>query len=91
MPGVGHTLQLSVFKAFQLGAVSKMLSRLKSIAGHFHRSTKATAKLREKQQLLGLPIHTLPNDCDTRWGSTYTMLKRFIEQQQAICAAFLED
>ena len=33
----------------------------------------------------------LPNDCETRWGSTYTMLKRFIEQQQAICAVFLED
>ena len=90
MPCVGHTLQLSVLKSFQLGPVSKMLIRLRSIAGHFHRSTKAAAKLRE-QQLLGLPVHELINDCNTRWGSTYSMLKRFIEQQQPICAVFLED
>ena len=41
--------------------------------------------------MLGLPEHQLINDCITRWGSTYEMLKRFIEQQQAICAMLLED
>ena len=49
------------------------------------------SKLREKQKLLGLPEHQLINDCITRWGSTYEMLKRFLEQQQAICAMLLED
>ena len=44
-----------------------------------------------KQKFLGLPEHQLINDCITRWGSTYEMLKRFIEQQQAICAMLLED
>ena len=91
MPCVGHTLQLSVLKSFELNAVSKMLSRLRKIAGHFHRSSKASSKLRDKQQLLGLPTHKLLGDCVTRWGSTYAMLNRFIEQQQAICAVFLED
>ena len=49
------------------------------------------SKLREKQKLLGLPKHQLINNCITRWGSTYEMLKRFLEQQQAICAMLLED
>ena len=49
------------------------------------------SKLKEKQKLLGLPKHQLINDCITRWDSTYEMLKRFLEQQQAICAMLLED
>ena len=88
MPCIGHTLQLSVLKSFKLDLVSKMLGRLRMMAGQFHRSPKVLAKLREKQQLLGLPIHKLLNDCITRWGSTYAMLNRFIEQQQAICAVY---
>ena len=78
MPCVGHTLQLSVLKSF---------GRLRKIAGHFYRSPKASAKLREKQLLLGAPTHKLLNDCVKRWGSMYAMLNRFIEQQQAICTA----
>ena len=64
---------------------------MQMIAGHFHRSPKASAKLREKQQLLGLPVHKVLNDCITRWESTLAMLKRFIEQHQAICLVFLEN
>ena len=48
------------------------------------------SKLCEKQTLLGIKSHHLINDCVTRWGSTYSMLTRFIEQQQAICAVLLE-
>ena len=91
MPCIGHTLQLSVLKSFDVDQVSRALARLRMIAGHFHRSPKASAKLREKQQQLGLPTHKILNDCVTRWGSTFAMLKRFIEQQQAICAVFLEN
>jgi len=49
------------------------------------------SKLRAKQKLLGLPEHQLVNVCITRWGSTHEMLKRFLEQQQAICTMLLED
>ena len=90
IPCVGHTLQLSVLKSFELKEVSKMLGRLRKIAGHFYRSPKASAKLREKHQLPGAPTHKLLNDCVKRWGSMYAMLNRFIEQQQAICAASLD-
>ena len=40
---------------------------------------------------MGLPKHQLMNDCITKWGSTYKMLKRFLEQLQTICAMLLED
>ena len=36
-------------------------------------------------------MHKLIDDCVTRWGSAYSMLSRFIEQQQSICAVFLEN
>ena len=90
MPCIGHTLQLSVLKSFKLDLVTRALPMLRMIAGHFHMSPKASAKLCEKQQLLGLPVHKVLNDCIARWGRTFVILNRFIEQQQAICAVFLE-
>ena len=87
IPCVGHTLQVSVLKSFELHIVTKMLARVRKIASHFHRSEKATHK---KQ--LGVPAHKLFKNCMTRWGSTYSMLKRFIKQHQPIiCAVFLEN
>ena len=63
IPCVGHTLQLSDLKSLELKEVSKTLGRLRKITGHFYRSPKASAKLHEKQLLLGAPIHKLLNDC----------------------------
>ena len=65
MPCVGHTLNLAVKKCFELSQVSKALARIRKLVGHFHRSTKATSKLCEKQQLLGIKSHHLINDCAT--------------------------
>ena len=90
-PCIGHTLQLGVKKSFDVPKVHTTLARVGRLVAHFHRSPKSMSKLREKQKLLGLPEHQLINDCITRWGSTYEMLKRFLEQQQAICAMLLED
>ena len=90
MPCVGHTLNLAIKKSFEINRVARALARIRQLVGHFHRSSKATSKLREKQQLLGVNEHRLINDCVTRWGSTYDMLTRFIEQQQAICAVLLD-
>ena len=90
-PCIGHTLQLGVKRAFDVPKVHTTLARAGKLVAHFHRSPKSMSKLREKQKLLGLPEHQLIIDCITRWGSTYEMLKRSIEQQQAICAMLLED
>ena len=90
-PCMGHTLQLGILKAFEIGPVKAALARVSSIVSHFHRSSKATYLLKEKQNLLGLKPHMLKSSCVTRWGSTYEMLARFTEQQQAVCAVLLED
>ena len=91
MPCVGHTLNLAVKKSFEIDRITRALARIRRLVGYFHRSTKAASKLREKQQLLGVKDHRLINDCVTRWGSTYDMLVRFTEQQQAICAVLLDN
>ena len=54
-PCMGHTLQLAITMSFDLRAVSKMLARVQKLVKHFHKSSKATYKLAEKQQLLDVP------------------------------------
>ncbi|KAI2644214.1 E3 SUMO-protein ligase ZBED1 [Labeo rohita] len=40
-------------------------------------------RMKKKQADLELPEHALIHDVVTRWGSTYEMISRFLEQQQA--------
>jgi len=79
---IGNTLQLGIKKAFDVPKVHTALAQVGRLISHFHRSPKATFKLRERQKFLSLPEHHLINDCITRWGRlTYEMLQRFLEQQ----------
>ena len=87
---IGHTLQLSVNKSFQLSPVARLLGRVKKLVEHFKRSTKETYLLRDKQILLDIPQHELIQQCDTRWNSTLYMLQRVREQQPALCSVLLE-
>ena len=87
---VGHTLQLSIGKAFKVNAVARVLSRVRKLGCHFHKSTKETYTLREKQTLLQIPQHQLVQECETRWNSTFLMLERILEQP-AICAVLTEN
>ena len=57
----------------------------------FSRSWKKNRDLRQKQTELGLKQHKRIADVATRWGSTYKMIARLIEQHQAICAVLVED
>ena len=90
MPCIGHTLQLAVKRALEINKVRRALGRCRKCVEHFHKSTKATYKLREKQELLKIPQHALVQDCITRWGSTLHMLQRLQEQQAAIAATLME-
>ena len=56
-PCMGHTLQLAITKSFDLRAVYKMLAHVRKLVKHFHKSSKATYKLAEKQQLLDVLQH----------------------------------
>uniref|UniRef100_A0AAY4AZD2 HAT C-terminal dimerisation domain-containing protein n=1 Tax=Denticeps clupeoides TaxID=299321 RepID=A0AAY4AZD2_9TELE len=48
-------------------------------------------ELQKKQAQLNIPLHSLIHDVVTRWGSTFEMISRFLEQQQAICGVLAED
>jgi len=45
-------------------------------------------KLEEKQIQLGLKQHKLISDVATRWGSTFQIIDRILEQQNAIIMLF---
>lgn len=84
---LAHTLNLACGKALKIGSVSTLLARMRRVVAYFHRSTVATAILKEKQKLLQLPEHKLVIDVSTRWNSALDMINRYLEQQPAIYAA----
>ena len=59
--------------------------RCKQVA--IFRSVKATEKLREVQEQLGIPNYKLIQHVETRWISTLYMFERITEQHQAITTA----
>ena len=87
----GHNLDLAIKKGLNINQVQCALSRCHSLVETFHRSWKKTHDLRHKQEQLDLSQHKIMGDVATRWGSTYEMVSRINEQQQAISAVLAED
>lgn len=79
-----HTLNLAAQKSLKVKQISHILSRMRKIVLFLHRSSVATAKLREQAYILKLPKHKLLIDVPTRWNSAYDMISRFLEMQCAI-------
>lgn len=80
-----HTLNLIVQDALNLDVVKDVLSKIKTIVSHFKRSTKATTKLISFQTNTGIKTpKKLIQDIVTRWNSTFFMLERFIELEEAV-------
>ena len=52
---------------------------------------KLRSETKQEGELLSLPQHKLVGDVVTRWGSTYVMVSRIIEQQQALSSVLVED
>ncbi|KAJ8358823.1 hypothetical protein SKAU_G00153480 [Synaphobranchus kaupii] len=86
----GHTLQLCIAGAIKHDPVLRTVAASRRLVGHFKRSAKATAALRDKQKQQNLPEHKLIQDVATRWNSTCFMLERLVEQRWAV-AAVLSD
>ena len=85
----GHNLDLAINRGLQVDQVKRALGKCHSLLELFHRSWKKTRDLRLKQEALSLPQHKVIVSVATRWGSTYDMVARIIEQ--AICTVLAED
>ena len=79
-----HTLNLVVSEAIKADLINDIRKRCRQIVTFFHRSTKATDKLKEIQAQVHIPIHKLIQEVDTRWNSTFYMFERIIEQHEAV-------
>lgn len=77
---LANTLNLASNKAMSLPLLQRVLAKVRSVVTFFYKSNIATEVLQEKQLAFQLPKHKLINDCNTRWNSTYQMLKRFLKQ-----------
>lgn len=91
IPCFGHNIDLAIHKGLNVDPVANTLSRLRRTISAFSRSTKLTRQLKSKQADLGLPLHKLIHDEPTRWGSTFDMVHRFLEQQQAVYAVLTDN
>ena len=80
----GHNLDLAIKKVLSFLRVQQALARCHSLVELCHRSWKKARDLRQKQEELDLPKHKLMDEVPTRWGCTYNMISRILEQQQAI-------
>ncbi|XP_044751633.1 zinc finger BED domain-containing protein 4-like [Coccinella septempunctata] len=88
---MSHTLQLVVKDAlFSDEEHERVIKTCRQIVGHFKRSEQASRKLNECQKQCGLPIHSMIQDIEVRWNSTYNMLERLLEQKTAINLYSLE-
>ena len=88
----GHNLHLAITKALKddtrctraLGVARKIVSSISS-------SWKRRREFTKAQINLGLQQHALITDCTTRWGSMAQMVKRILEQEEAIRVTLSSD
>ena len=86
-----HNLDLAVKKSLQDSRIDRVLRLCRKIISAFSNSWKRKRALKEAQQLKGLPEKKLKADVSTRWGSTAVMIKRILEQQQALRTVLSDD
>ncbi|KAI7806319.1 putative zinc finger BED domain-containing protein 1-like [Triplophysa rosa] len=85
-----HKARLLCPYTHSVASVANWTAKIRNIVVWMKRSSMAKTVLREKQQVLNLPQHSLILDIKTRWNSLYLMIERFLEQYPAIQAASLD-
>jgi hypothetical protein len=68
------------------GNIPDVMRQVRLIVSHYGGSAKASKRLEQFQEQMGLPFHKLFQHCSTRRNCEFDMLSRVAEQQNAICA-----
>lgn len=84
LPCFAHTLHLVVIDGLKDEKIHRLISICKAAVECFHRSTKASNKLKEIQEQMGKPIQKLINSTPTRWNSTLNMTLRILENLEVL-------
>ncbi|CAG4992891.1 unnamed protein product [Colias eurytheme] len=85
---MAHSLQLVLKDAFSgEEKINEMITKARSIIGHFSHSTLGHKILTEMQKSHNIPCHVLIQDVSTRWDSTLHALRRLLEQRVAVQAS----
>ena len=80
----GHNLDLAINKGLNDTRINRVIGLCRKVVSFFSYSWKRQKELREAQQQKNLPEKKLKGDVVTRWGSKVEMMKRIMEQQDAI-------
>ena len=64
--------------------IDRVLRKFRKIVASFSQSWKWSNELTKVQLQNNLPAHKLKGDVSTRWGSTAVMVKRILEQKEAV-------
>ncbi|XP_065671980.1 zinc finger BED domain-containing protein 4-like [Hydra vulgaris] len=85
IPCLAHTLKLVVKDGcLNNERISLLTATCRRIVGHFKHSVKSYKLLRQSQEILRLPKHSIIQYEPTRANSTFHMLNRLIKQKDAI-------
>lgn len=91
----GHNLNLAINKTMKIQRVEDAVRSCRKVVEAFSRCWKKKWEFQQKQKDLGDTTsqcsHSLMHDVVTRWGSTFEMLSRFLEQKEAVSSVLTAD
>ena len=87
-----HSLQVAVNEGLNVPVISKMIAFAKRVVAHFSRSQPATKALLDHQRRMNAPkILNFIRDVETRWNSTYMLMKRLIQIRAHVNAVLYDE